>query len=343
MMQGIRIIAVLLAAASFAGAQRSARDNGIAAFDQGRYSAALRDLQTAVSQDPHDNAARTFLALAQAASGNCKIALPQLAQPSSDPKLDKLAGIAAAKCYSAAGDQAHTFARLQELETRFPNDADVLYLDAKLHMKAFNDATFAMFQRTPASYRVHELSAEVFEVQNRYADAIAEFRRAIELAPDAPDLHYRLGRAILLASHTPQSLEQAAAEFRSELRVNPEDAASEYQLGEIAQAQTDSAAARACFERAVALSPDFVQALIALGKIESHQKHYTHAIELLNRAARLQPDNEAAHYALMTAYRDSGQPDKAQSEKDALDRLKKPPEGEFSEFLRKLGDQPPKQ
>jgi tetratricopeptide (TPR) repeat protein len=281
--------------------------------------------------------------LTQAASGNCKAALPQLSKQRSDAKLDLLSGIAAAKCDSAGGDEAGAFARLQELKKRFPSDADVLYLDARLHMKAFNEATFAMFQRTPASYRVHELSADIFEVQNRYSDAIAEYKKAIELDPNAPDLHFRLGRAILLANHAPEALQQAAAEFQSELRLSPEDGACEFQLGQIAQAQANTAKAQAHFERAIKLSPDFAQALIALGKIYSHDKHYDRAIALLKHAVEIQPNNEAAHYALMTAYRDSGQMEKAQAEKTVLDRLQKPPEGEFSEFLKKLGDQQPKQ
>ena len=57
----------------------------------------------------------------------------------------------------------------------------------------------------------------------------------------------------------------------------------------------------------------------------------------------VQPANEAAHYALMMTYRDSGQLEKAKSEKAVLDRLQRPPEGEFTQFLKKLGEKPPPQ
>jgi tetratricopeptide (TPR) repeat protein len=194
-----------------------------------------------------------------------------------------------------------------------------------------------MFQRTPSSYRVHELSADIFEVQNRFDEAITEYRKAIELNPHAPDLHFRLGRALLLQSHSPEVLEQAAAEFRSELKLNPEDASCEFQLGQIAQVQTKTSDAKAHFEQALKLSPDFVQALIALGKTE---KNSPRAIELLSKATSLEPDNEAAHYALLTAYRDSGQMEKAKTEKATLDRLQKPQDGEFADFLKKLGEKP---
>jgi tetratricopeptide (TPR) repeat protein len=328
-MQAISGIAAVL----FLAAILNASDDGIAAFKEGRYSEALTKLKN--TKDP---SGRAFLALTQAALGDCKSALPGLTADYADPTLSRLTGLAAVKC-----DKANAFARIERLEERFPNDPDVLYTAAKLHMRAFNDATFAMFQRAPASYRVHELSAEIFEVQNRYADAVAEYRKAIEMNPGAPDLHYRLGRALLLESHDPAVLEKAAGEFRSELKLNPEDGACEFQLGQIAQVEGKTAEATSHFERALSLSPSFVQALIALGKFYSHEKDYQRAISLLSRATSLEPASETAHYALLTAYRDSGDMERAKAEKAILDKLQKPPEGEFSEFLKKLGEKQPEQ
>jgi tetratricopeptide (TPR) repeat protein len=326
-MRGIScfLVASLLCAAS-------AREDGIAAFQAGRYSVALAKLKEA-AKDSQDARARLFLALTQAAMGDCRTALPNLTTT------DRLAGLAAAKCYTAIGDEGKAFATLDDLRKRFPNDADVLYLRAKLHMKAFNEATLAMFQGAPASYRVHELSAEVLEVENRYSEAAAEYRKAIELNTSAPELHYRLGRAILLESHNSEALERAAAEFKAELKLSPEDAACEFQLGQIAQVQGKSSEAKPHFEHAVALSPGFVQALIALAKLEPGEK----AIPLLQKAVELQPSNEGAHYALLTAYRNAGDMDKAAAEKAILDRLQKPADGEFSDFLKKLGEKPAKQ
>jgi tetratricopeptide (TPR) repeat protein len=325
-------------------AGESARETGIAAFKQGRYSVALKELKQAAT-DPSDQVARVFLALTQAALGECKTALPGLTvnADSLDTVVYRLAALAAVRCYSVTGDGARASSLLQRLEARFPRDADVLYTSAKLHMRAFNDATFAMFERVPASYRVHELSAEIFEVENRYSDAVAEYRKAIALNSNAPELHFHLGRAILLQSHSREALQQASAEFRSELKVSPEDSASQFQLGQIAQAQGNTAGAKTHFERAVSLSPTFVQALIALGKIHLQNKQYGSAISALTRATQLQPANESAHYALLTAYRDTGQIDKAKAEKTILDRLQKPPQGEFSDFLKRLGEKPAEQ
>ena len=330
------VMALLLAVA---GSAQSVTEEGITAFNEGRYSLALAKLKGA--KDPTGSA---FLGLAEAATGDCKTALPSMtALQLQDPVLKRLIGLAQVKCYSATGDNAHAFALSDQLQKQYPNDADVLYTAAKLHMKAFNDATFAMFQRTPASYRVHELSAEIFETQTRYAEAIPEYRKAIELNPNAPDLHFRLGRATLLQSHDSKALDEAAAEFQSELKLSPEDTASEFQLGQIAFIKNNYAEAKTHFERALSLSPNFVQAQISLAKMYLGEKNYEEAIRLLTRATQTQPFNESAHYNLLTAYRNAGQLDKAKEEKAILDRLQKTPEGEFSDFLKKLGEKQPEQ
>ena len=328
------VMALLFAVA---GSAQSVTEEGITAFKEGRYSLVLAKLKGA--KDPTGSA---FLALAQAATGDCKTALPSMAALQlQNPVLKRLIGLAQVKCYSATGDNVHAFVSSDQLQKQYPNDADVLYTAAKLHMKAFNDATFAMFQRTPASYRVHELSAEIFETQNRYAEAIPEYRKAIELNPNAPDLHFRLGRAILLQSHDSNALDEAAGEFQLELKLSPEDSASQFQLGQIAFVKGNYAEAKTHFERALALSPSFVQAQISLAKVYLGEKNYGEAIRLLTQATQAQPANESAHYNLLTAYRNAGQLDKAKEEKALLDRLQKTPEGEFSDFLKKLGEKQP--
>ena len=105
--------------------------------------------------------------------------------------------------------------------------------------------------------------------------------------------------------------------------------------------QSQEAAKR--FERAVTLSPDFAEALVALGKLRLSEKRYPDAVRFLERAVELQPGSESARYSLMLAYRDTGRTADAARQKEALDQLQKPPEGEFSEFLKKLGEKAPRQ
>ena len=83
--------------------------------------------------------------------------------------------------------------------------------------------------------------------------------------------------------------------------------------------------------------------LVALGRLRLDETKNDEAIGLLRRAVKLQPRNEAAHYSLMMAYRNAGRMDDARREKAELDKLQRVPEGEFSEFLKKLGEKQPPQ
>ena len=170
-------------------------------------------------------------------------------------------------------------------------------------------------------------------MQGRFAEAAAEYRKAIEKAPDTVNLHYRLGRALLLETH--DNFAAAVREFEAELKLNPNDAAAEYQIGQILVASQKSLEAAPRFERAAKLDPTFIEPLIALSKIQTSK-----AVELLEKAVAQAPRSEAARYNLMLAYRNAGRAADARKQKDELDKLQKPPEGEFTEFLKKLGEKP---
>jgi tetratricopeptide (TPR) repeat protein len=339
MMRAISLIAAALTLAAGASAQLS---DGIAAFNRGDYARA-RQYLTHAGNDPR---AHVYLALTDAADGQCGSALSTLETAfaaKSDANLRRLAGLALAECRIAGKQFAEAEPVINRLEAEFPSDADILYTAAELHMKAWNDAIYRMYRNAPASYRVNELSAEVFETQAKYPEAVAEYRKAITKNPQAIDLHYRLGRALLVQSHDPAALEAARGEFEAELRLNPSDAAAEYQVAQILQIRGDRAGSAPHFERAIQLRPNFPEALVAVAKIRIEEKRYADAVPLLERAIRIEPRSEVAHYNLMMAYRNAGRAADAQREKAELDKLQRPPQGEFTDFLKRLGEKAPSQ
>lgn len=310
-------------------------------FQLGKYAAARQVLDPLAPSDPR---AETFLLLTRAATGECPAvagALEARFNAAAELRLRRFAGIGAAQCAVAAGDISTAVVLLGRLRALFPGDADVLYLDARAHMKAWNDAVHELFQKAPASYRVNQISAEVFEIQGNYAAAVSEYKKAIEKNPAALNLHYRLARAMLLESHDPNVLERARLEFEQELELNPNDAVAEYQIAQILAAQQKTDLARPRLERALQLRPDFAEAALALGRIHLQARENERAIPLLETAVRLAPASEPAHYNLMLAYRNAGREVDALREKAALERLQQTPAGEFSDFLRKLREKQP--
>src|SRR6202522_2577488 len=206
-------------------AQTNPVEAGIAAFNRGDYKTARLNLERA----PADPQARLFLALTKAATGECAAAVPNLAKAFSGSGNQRLAGLALAQCHIGAKRFAEAGAIIAQLEKQFPADADVLYVSANYRMKAWNDAIYRMYQKAPSSYRVDQLSAEVFETQGKYGEAVAEYRKTIEKNPKAIDLHYRPGRALLQQSHDAAVLDQIALLERA-VRLQPRNEPAHYNL-----------------------------------------------------------------------------------------------------------------
>jgi len=330
----MRLLAIALLA-SLGLAAQTPEDGAFEAFERGDFVTAERLL--AGLDSPRGKA---LAALIQAATHRCEEAASALTAEYSDPKLRRLTGLALARCLIAQQRFADAAPALAKLEGEFPSDPDVLYETARLHLKAWNGAVERMFEKTPASFRVNQLSAEIFEIQGRYDEAIAEYRKAIAKSPKTLNLHYRLGRALLLRSHEPEALEQARAAFESELALNPRDAVAHYQIAQILEVRQQPEDASKHLEQAVELDPNFAEALTALARYRSRSADHAAAIALLERAVELQPAAESSWYALMVAYRNAGRRADAMAAKGKLDELQQSPEGEFSDFLRRIGEQP---
>ncbi len=336
----MRVTSVLLLAVCAGYAQENPVDQGIAEFNQGRYAAALRLLEKA----PGGPRQRLFLALSRAGIGQCNSAQGELSQQfeqNADAQMRRLAGLALVQCQLTLGRYDDAEPVLARLKALYPADADVLYESARVHMKAWNETLLEMFQKTPGSFRVNQISAEIFEIQGRYGDAAAEYRKAIEKNPAALNLHFRLGRVLLIESHAPEKLAEARREFEAELALNPGDAAAEYEVGQILVTTQQTAAAEPHFERAASMNANFAEPLESIAKIRMEAKQYAEAIGLLERVVHLEPASESAHYSLMMAYRNAGRAGDATREQTILDKLQQVPEGEFTDFLKRLGEKAP--
>ncbi|MGJ5815654.1 tetratricopeptide repeat protein [Paludibaculum fermentans] len=328
---------------TLACAQSDPLISGLEAFHKGDMPAAERFLRSAAKGN--DPRASAFLALTLAATGRCEEAVPalQLAYKGSNPEIARLAGLAFVQCRLAAASIEDAAAVINGLQAKYPADADVLYQSARLYMRAWNDTIYQLYQKAPSSFRVNQLSGEVLETQGQFNEAAAEYRKAIAKNPKALNLHFRLGRALLMSTHSPEVLEAALQEFQAELALNPSDSVVLYQVAQIFQNRQQIPAAIEKLQQALSLNKDFPEALIALGKIRTEEKKNDEAISLLQRAVKLSPRSESAHYSLMMAYRNAGKMADARREKAELDQLQKAPEGEFTEFLKKLGEKPPGQ
>jgi predicted Zn-dependent protease len=327
----------------FAAVQRDPFLDGLSHFKKGEYAAAESAFQEAVAtqQEPR---ARSFLALARAANGKCDAALADLSAEyakTSDLSLRRLLGLGLVQCYISGNRPLDALSVLLKLKVQYPSDADILYRIAQLYSQAWNQTIREIFRETPSSFRVNQLSGEIFVTEGKYTEACEEFRKAISKAPNTLELHFELGRALLMSAHTAAALSQAEGEFEAELKLNSKDPAAEFELAQILLTKQSRGAGLQHLQRAVDLDPNFTDALISLGRAKLEDKDYNAAIALLDRAVQVQPGNEAAHYSLMMAYRNAGRAQDAVREQSELEKLQAAPNGEFRNFLRKLGEKAP--
>ncbi len=121
-------------------------------------------------------------------------------------------------------------------------------------------------------------------------EAMAQYRRALELRPQNAGAHYSFG--VFLAGQG--QLDEAIAHFNEALRLKPDFAQAHNNLGAALASQGRLAEADHHFERALQISPDYAEArynhaktLLALGRAREAVREYRETL-------RLNPDLPAA-------------------------------------------------
>ena len=134
----------------------------------------------------------------------------------------------------------------------------MLYLSVHVFSDLSIRASQKLMRSAPSSYQVHELNAEALETQGKWSDAEAEYREVLKKDPQAPGIHYRIGRpAALRTSASPTAKAAARREFEEELKIDSSNAGAEDVLGELARQEGQDAAAIEHFSRATKLDAGF--------------------------------------------------------------------------------------
>lgn len=297
---------------------------GIAYYSSGRPLDAAQALARALKLKPTLLEPRNFLGASLAESGRCQEAIPLLLKDArliSDPEFKRTAEADGLRCAMALDQEETALDFLRLLKRDFPKDPEVLYLAVHVYSDLSTLASQHLLMSAPASYQVHELYAETLEMQERWDDAAAEYRRVLAIDPHLPGIHFRLGRLLLSMPETATLKEEAKQEFEEELKVDPRNAGAEYVLGELARQAHDFPQAIEHFTRASQLDLTMVDAFIGLGKSLVSARRPAEAIAPLQTAIKLQPENPVSYYQLSFAYRRSGHSKEADQEFRAFQQV----------------------
>jgi cytochrome c-type biogenesis protein CcmH/NrfG len=131
---------------------------------------------------------------------------------------------------------------------------------------------------------------------------------------------------------------RAKKEFETALAGNPDDADSEYELGEIAFLESNLEAAQQHYLRAISLRPHFINAQVGLAKVLIAQNQTSEALSCLLDAERSDPRNPSVHYELSAAYQKTGRRSEANRELDAFQQLRRSQDATRSLFQEILAN-----
>ena len=294
-----------------------ARTNlGVLLFFRGDYKGAVPQLRAALEIKPDLWKQRALLGLAEAqlqdkaaSRSDLEAAFPHV----TDQKFQLDIGNALIDSYTATGDLDKAATTVSDLLSSRPTDTSLLYLSYRLYSDLAGRAMLTLALSAPESAQMHEVMARELARHGDNTPAIANYREAIKINPNLPDLHFELGD--LLNQSTDETLKSgAAAEFKATLTLNPKDDKSELALGIIAEKAGDLKAALAHDSQAVQDNPDDTDACTELAKVLLQMDQKDRAQQLLEHAIQIDPTNFVAHYRLAALYRQRGNTDQAKQQ-----------------------------
>jgi len=153
---------------------------------------------------------------------------------------------------------------------------------------------------------------------NRFAEAVEQWRHALELDPNDGKAHFNLGFSL---SET-GDLRGAIAEYRRSTELNPEDAVT---YGNLALALAQTGDLNGCIEnyrKAAALDSDNPVLLADLGTALFDGGHRPEGIERLEKAVALAPQSADVHNKLGFALAKAGRSQEAREHLESAVQLK---------------------
>ena len=252
---------------------------GKAYFQSGKFQQAIPHLQLALRQAPDDWESTQLLALTYYSAGNCPEALPLLL---------KL--------------RAH----LPNGEIDGPYLTGVCYLKTQQWQEA--RAAFAeMFGTPPGTAMAHLMLAKMMVRQKLEDRSVPEIHKALELDPRLPMAHFLLGEIFLYQANPQQALD----EFKKELEINPTVWLVYWRLGDAYFRLEKYDDAEKVLKEAVWLNESFTGSYLLLGEVELKKGNVELGAGFLERALKLDPQNDYAHYSLARAYQQMGRTEEA--------------------------------
>jgi predicted Zn-dependent protease len=185
------------------------------------------------------------------------------------------------------------------------SDAEARYWTARAANELALNA-FSQLETLPDSPERRSVRAAVALAQERYLEAVAEFKAAVQLSPGQPELHYQLASAYYSA----RDYDQALTTLAPLLESYPNDSRLLNLKARALLELRRPDEAIPILKQLVDRSPDDARARLTLGRAYAQSGNYKDAIPLLE--TQLESDTDGSqHMQLARAYVALGQREKA--------------------------------
>ncbi len=278
---------------------------GAALLEDRQYSAAIPPLKQALTLDPNLTGAEQMLGYALLSAGYAAQAIPYLEKTGSQDAL----GIAQLKI----GKLPEAIANLNAAVAKRPNDPDLLYYLGRASGLLSKEVFDTLESAYPNSARAHQSTAENYAALRKVPEAEAEYKLALRIRPDTPDVHMALGELYAIASEWPKAEE----EFRMEAKLQPGDAETAYRLGSALLQNGRATEAKSQLQAADRLRPEMPETLLLLGKAAMLDNDFATAEKSWLQVVAIEksgPLAQQAHFNLASLYRKRGQTSQAEHE-----------------------------
>jgi len=162
-------------------------------------------------------------------------------------------------------------------------------------------------QATPRSAKLHFNLGAVFEERRDFAEASAEYQKAVVLEPYYEPALAGLGNVDLNLGRA----KEASQMFQKALQLKPDDVKTVTNYGTALESLGEIDAAKAQYQRAISLAPDNDDAYCDLGVLLFRAGDAEAAVRQFDQAAKINPSDPTPLFNLAAVYQKSGRPDLA--------------------------------